>query len=258
MVDRADADGPSDKKADRVLELMDRIQRTDNLYEILGVRRDADDAAVKKAYRKAALLLHPDKCQLDGAKEAFQKVSSAFACLSDAEHRSFYDRTGHVRDSSSAIGHSQHDPEEIFRAFFGENFEAFANDGRGGVHFHSFQGGGVHSQMFTFNMGGSGFGSFRPPQQAAAEGVGGAGGAQGPHLPWPLPMLLHLVPSQVLLGLLVLTFFWSIFWFLRHLVYFLPVFWFAPTRLKVPLCLLLWVLIVLGYVGGGSRADTDV
>lgn len=50
----------------------------------MEVPRDADDDAIKKAYRKAALRLHPDKCQLDGSKEAFRAYTPGTApdCLS--------------------------------------------------------------------------------------------------------------------------------------------------------------------------------
>jgi hypothetical protein len=52
---------------------------------------------------QAALRLHPDKCQLDGAKEAFQKLSSAFGCLSEPDERAYYDHVGSER-SASAVG----------------------------------------------------------------------------------------------------------------------------------------------------------
>ena len=64
--------------------------------------RDADDDTIKKAYRKAALRLHPDKCQLEGSKEAFQKLSSAFGCLSDSNERAYYDRTGKERGAAGS------------------------------------------------------------------------------------------------------------------------------------------------------------
>ena len=65
-------------KGDKAAELIAHISATDDYYAVLQVARDADDDAIKKAYRKAALRLHPDKCQLDGSKEAFQKLSAAF------------------------------------------------------------------------------------------------------------------------------------------------------------------------------------
>lgn len=65
-------------KGDKAAELIAHIAATEDYYKVLQVERDADADAIKKAYRKAALRLHPDKCQLDGSKEAFQKLSSAF------------------------------------------------------------------------------------------------------------------------------------------------------------------------------------
>ena len=66
-----------------------------------GQGRDADDAALKKAYRMTALRLHPDKCQLPGSKEAFQKLGSAYSCLSDPDDRAYYDRTGREKGAAS-------------------------------------------------------------------------------------------------------------------------------------------------------------
>lgn len=65
-------------KGDKAAELIAHIAATEDYYKVLQVERDADADVIKKAYRKAALRLHPDKCQLDGSKEAFQKLSSAF------------------------------------------------------------------------------------------------------------------------------------------------------------------------------------
>jgi DnaJ family protein B protein 12 len=144
--------GGGSDRADKAADLICSIKRAkDDFYNVLGVPRDADENAIKKAYRKAALQLHPDKCELEGAKDAFQKVSEAFACLSDAEQRAHYDRTGRVRGAGNSVGHAyasrDADADAIFRAFFGDAFpaEAFAGGARGG--------GGVH--MRTFHMGGS-------------------------------------------------------------------------------------------------------
>ena len=66
-------------------------------YEVLGVPKDADDAAIKKAYRQLAKKYHPD--MNPGDKEAeikFKEASEAYAVLSDAEKRRQYDQFGHA------------------------------------------------------------------------------------------------------------------------------------------------------------------
>ena len=65
-------------------------------YEVLGVSRDADDAAIKKAYRQLAKKYHPDTNPGDKEAEAkFKEASEAYAVLSDAEKRRQYDQFGH-------------------------------------------------------------------------------------------------------------------------------------------------------------------
>lgn len=63
-------------------------------YEVLAVPRDADEAALKRSYRKLALRLHPDRNQAPGADEAFKRVSTAFVTLSDPQRRAHYDQFG--------------------------------------------------------------------------------------------------------------------------------------------------------------------
>ncbi|NQV27325.1 MAG: DnaJ domain-containing protein [Rhodopirellula sp.] len=65
-----------------------------DLYEVLGVPRDADSAAIKKAYRKLAVEFHPDRNKSPGAEEKFKEVTEAFAVLSDPEKRRVYDSGG--------------------------------------------------------------------------------------------------------------------------------------------------------------------
>jgi curved DNA-binding protein CbpA len=63
-------------------------------YRVLGVRWDATDEEIQKAYRHKAKILHPDT---GGSAEAFSELSYAYEVLSDLERREWYDRTGEVR-----------------------------------------------------------------------------------------------------------------------------------------------------------------
>ena len=73
-------------------DLVERIKRAKDHYQVLGIDRSASDDDVKKAYRKLALKLHPDKNKTPGAEEAFKNVSKAFTVLSDPNKRESYDR----------------------------------------------------------------------------------------------------------------------------------------------------------------------
>jgi len=85
--------------SEREQEESQEIQRLSNLdqrapdhYEVLGISRGDSEEAVKKAYRKLAFKLHPDKCTDEGAREAFVKVAQAFSVLNDKHARHAYDR----------------------------------------------------------------------------------------------------------------------------------------------------------------------
>ena len=95
-------------------------------YEVLGVPRDADADAIKKAYRKLALKWHPDRHQGAGAEEAekrFKELNEAYEVLSDQEKRTRYDRFGanwqHGQDFTPPPGASQTSREDFERAFGG-------------------------------------------------------------------------------------------------------------------------------------------
>jgi DnaJ-class molecular chaperone len=63
------------------------ILRCKDYYEVLAVKRDFTEDDLKKAYRKRAIKVHPDKNAAPMATDAFKKVSAAMACLSDATKR---------------------------------------------------------------------------------------------------------------------------------------------------------------------------
>ena len=66
-------------------------------YEVLGLSKNANDADIKKAYRKLAIKYHPDKNPDDaGAEEKFKEAAAAYEVLSSSEKRAQYDRFGHA------------------------------------------------------------------------------------------------------------------------------------------------------------------
>ncbi len=100
-------------------------------YEVLGVPKDADDAALKKAYRQLAKKYHPDTNPGDAEAEAkFKEASEAYAVLSDADKRRQYDQFGHAAFEGGAGGgagfdgfsFNMNDMGDIFGDIFGDFF----------------------------------------------------------------------------------------------------------------------------------------
>lgn len=93
-------------------------------YEVLGVSKDADDATLKKAYRKLAKKYHPDTNPGDKEAEAkFKEASEAYAVLSDADKRRQYDQFGHAAfengGGGAGGGFDFSDMGDIFGDIFG-------------------------------------------------------------------------------------------------------------------------------------------
>ena len=67
-----------------------------DLYEVLGVSKDASDADIKRAYRKLSKQYHPDINKEAGAEEKFKEIAEAYEILSDSQKRAAYDQYGHA------------------------------------------------------------------------------------------------------------------------------------------------------------------
>jgi curved DNA-binding protein len=148
---------------------------SEDYYKMLGVKKDASEAEIKKAYRKLAMKYHPDHAKGDkSAEEKFKKISEAYAVLSDKEKRKEYDTFG------SEGFRQRFTQEDIFRGFdFGDIFREF---GFGGGDFFSGRGKGAR---FTFGNA-SPFGTGGRQSQAQIKGS---------DLIYELPLTLQEVAS---------------------------------------------------------------
>lgn len=173
-------------------------------YRVLGVPKTATEADLKKAYRKLALKLHPDKNSAPHADEAFKAVGLAYGTLSDAQKRTIYDTYGEEdpdnRGAAATRGGGgggmqyrqgqEVSPEDVFNMFFGGGM----GPGMGGPGFH----------VYTNGFGG-GFGGpqFARAQQRARQQQAGQGQAQPPQngAPW-----MQLIPFIVIMLMSFLNF----------------------------------------------------
>ncbi|KAJ6619844.1 hypothetical protein B0H10DRAFT_2023673 [Mycena sp. CBHHK59/15] len=187
----------SSKKREYTAEQGQVVRR---YYEILSVKRDCEEAEIKKAYRKLALALHPDKNGAPGADEAFkypQKRSIFDRSGSDPE-----DRSGGM-PSRSASGfqsfgggggggggfEGELSPEDLFNMFFG--------GGGGGGFGNGFGGGFGGGPVFTTTFGSGGFRTTRM-------GGGGARQQQAGNTE-PRSALVQLLPLLLLFGFSLLS-----------------------------------------------------
>ena len=89
-----------------------------DLYEILGIARDASPSEIKAAYRKLARTLHPDVNADPADQERFKEITGAYEILSDPTKRQRYDEFGAAGPQGAPFG----DIQDIFDMFFGGGF----------------------------------------------------------------------------------------------------------------------------------------
>src|SRR5829696_6103723 len=93
-------------------------------YELLGIAHSADDAEIKRAFRRKARELHPDVSDSPDAEVRFREVAEAYEVLSKSETRELYDRFGHAGLRGGSFSTSQFDfgsLTDLFSAFFGDD-----------------------------------------------------------------------------------------------------------------------------------------
>ena len=104
---------------------------SENLYDILGVKKSASNEEIKKAYKKLAMKWHPDRnpSNPELATQKFKKITGAYNILSDSKKKSNYDNFGFTDKYDNDIN-----PEDIFKNAFNNkssfkfnNFNNFDN-----------------------------------------------------------------------------------------------------------------------------------
>lgn len=143
-------------------------------YEVLGIKKSADEKEIKSAYRKLAKKYHPDVNPNDKKAELlFKEVTEAYNILSDEKKRKLYDKYGHA----AFDGSMGDDPEEFasrmhssgqsrngrngfgeYHFNMGDGFSGFGGHGFGGQDFTGY--GSGHSSGFGGDFGAFGFGDF--------------------------------------------------------------------------------------------------
>ena len=184
-------------------------QRGRDFYAILGVARDADENALKKAYKKSAVKWHPDKHasssdkEKTAAEEKFKDVAEAFEVLSDKDKRCVYDRYGEEGLKASGGGGAPGGGMPFGGGGFPGGGVSFSFGGDGGMDNDRAQ------ALFESLFAGGGLGGMRgmsgkrggkdgmDPFAAMMGGMGGMGGMRRARSPTSPSRLDALAPGSV-------------------------------------------------------------
>jgi molecular chaperone DnaJ len=153
-------------------------------YKVLEVARDASEADLKKAYRRLAMKLHPDRNPDDkAAEESFKEAKEAYETLTDGNKRAIYDQHGHAGlDAQRGGGGSGMNPGEGFGDIFGDVFgDIFGGARRGGGRSQVFRGADLRYDL-ELDLNQAVFGTsieIEVPKLSECETCKGSGAAKG-------------------------------------------------------------------------------
>ena len=152
-------------------------------YDLLGVERGADEAALKKAYRKLAMQYHPDRNPDDkSAEQKFKEINEAYDVLKDPQKRAAYDRFGHAAFEQGGPGAQAGGGGFDFASGFADIFDEMFGDRAGGRrHAHSRRGADLRYNMdISLENAFSGKQArIRVPSSVACDSCHGSGAASG-------------------------------------------------------------------------------
>lgn len=133
-------------------------------YEVLGLKKDASEDEIKKAFRKKAMQYHPDKNPGDKVSEdKFKEVNEAYGVLTDADKRDKYDKFGFAGiDPNAAFGGDQGQGTGNYGGYQYQTYSKF--DGADSDIFKGFSG-SEFEDLFGNVFGGGGFGSAQRKSQ---------------------------------------------------------------------------------------------
>src|SRR6186713_2780260 len=153
-------------------------------YKVLEVARDASEADIKKAYRRLAMKLHPDRNPDDkAAEEQFKEAKEAYEVLSDSAKRAVYDQHGHegLDAQRGAGGGPGFHPGEGFGDIFGDVFGDIFGGGRRGGRSQVFRGADLRYEL-ELDLNQAVFGAaveIDVPKLSECETCHGSGAAKG-------------------------------------------------------------------------------